>query len=182
MEIDIKSIEEQYVRIYKSSSGGSVYLHPLHGKDELADNLEACKILADHGHKIELLPIIPSCEIELRKKYLPEVLCNKNPDVRINGQLIGDIKRPGKGVLIKKSVISRQILSAAKQKVDIAIINLHERRYTVQDVKKGVVGALQPDRNRSISVVWVITNSRNLFTISRQIVFDDSVYEALIHL
>lgn len=176
--MDLELVRE-YVRVYQSLSGGYIDLHPLHGKDELCENLEACKILADHGYQIEMLPSLPSNETELRKKFLPEVFCNKNPDVRINGELLGDIKTPDKHLLVKKTTISRQILSAAKQKVDIAILNLHNREYSVQDVKKGIVGALQPDRNRSIKQVWVITKNRNIFTLKRQMAFYNIVYEAL---
>jgi hypothetical protein len=144
--------------------------------------MEACIILADHGFTIEILPSLPVCETELRKKFLPDVFGNKNPDVRINGQLLGDIKTPDKNLRIKKSTISRAIFSAAQQKVDIAILNLHERDYSAQDIKKGIVGALQPDRNKSILLIWIITKSRNLFTISRQLVFNDSIYEGLAYL
>jgi hypothetical protein len=182
MDYEIKSKEDEYVRVYQSLSGGYVDLHPLHGNDELIENMVACKILADHGYQIEMLPSLPSGAIELRRKFLRDVFCNKNPDVRINGLLLGDIKTPDKSSLVKKSTISRQILSAAKQKADIAILNLYEREYSFQDVKKGIVGALQPDRNRSILLVWVITKNCNLFTVSRQMAFIDSIYEALVHL
>jgi len=182
MGLEIVSTEREYVRVYQSLSGGYIDLHPLHGKDELRENMEACMILADHGFEIEMLPSLPAGEVELRKKFLPDVFGSKNPDVRINGQLIGDIKTPESNFQVKKSIISGHILSAAKQKVDIAILNLYEGHYTVQDVKKGIVGALQPNRNRSIFLVWIITKNRNLFTVSRQVVFNDSIYEALNHL
>lgn len=182
MDYEIKSKEDEYVRIYQSLHGGHVDLHSLHGKEEFAENMRACKILADHGFQIEMLPSLHSDAIKLRRKFLPDVFRNKNPDVRINGLLLGDIKTPEKNSLVRQSVISRQIFSAAKQKADIAILNLYEREYTVNDVKKGIVGALQPERNKSILLVWLITKNRGLFTISRQIVFDDSFYEALTHL
>jgi hypothetical protein len=154
-------------------------LHPLHGKDELQDNAKACGTLADHGYQIELLPSIAAGEEALRKKWLPEVYASKNPDVRIDGLWIGDIKTPDQSTHVKKSTINWNIYSAAKQKVSIAIINLSNREYTVQDVKKGIVGALQPDRNKSIDQVWVITKSKNLFIAKREMVFDDTIYEAL---
>jgi hypothetical protein len=168
-----------YVTIYESEMGGRVELHLLHGRDELENNLEACKVLADNGYQIQLLPSLPSNEVELRKKLLPDVFGNKNPDIRINNSLIGDIKTPDKNTIVKKSTISREIRSVAKQKAEIAIINLLDRVYSVQDIKKGIVGALQPDRNRCIKSVWVITKKRNVFIVNRIIVFNDSIYEAL---
>jgi hypothetical protein len=61
----------------------------------------------------------------------------------------------------------------------IAIINLFDREFSFQDLKKGIVGALQPERNKSIQQVWVITKRRNLFIIRRELVFDDTLYEVL---
>ena len=154
-------------------------MHPLHGKDELPNNAEACRVLADHGYRIELLPSIAAKDEILRKKWLPDVYADKNPDVRINGVWIGDIKTPDKTGSVKKSKINCNIYGAARQKVDIAIINLFDREYIVKDVRKGIVGALQPDRNKSIVQVWLITKSRGLFLVERKMVFDDTVYEAL---
>ena len=61
-------------------------------------------------------------------------------------------------------------------------MNLFERHYTVQEVKKGVVGALQPERNKTIRFVFIITRQGNLFKIERETVFDDSIYEILEHI
>jgi hypothetical protein len=55
-----------YTKIYHSNSGGSVYLHPLHGADELSCNSEAAVVLADHGHVVELLPAIAAGDIRER--------------------------------------------------------------------------------------------------------------------
>ena len=169
----------EFLRIYESDTGGCVDLHPMHGRDELPNNAEACRILADHAYRVELLPSINEKEQLLRDKWLPDVFGNKNPDVRINGLWIGDIKTPAKNTLIKKSTINGFVYSAAKQKVSIAIINLFGREYTVQDLNKGIVGALQPGRNKSIEQVWVITEKRNLFIVERKMVFEDIIYEGL---
>jgi hypothetical protein len=175
-------MELHYLRVYESNAGGWVDLHPLHGADELPDNLEICKLLANQGYQLELLPCIDQHKPALRQKFLPDVFGNKNPDVRINGILIGDIKTLDKNTIIRKPTISNAISSAAIQKVEVAILNLVDRQYTVQDVKKGIVGALQPNRNRSIGYVWIMTKNKNLFTISRKMVFEDSLYEALDYL
>lgn len=175
-------MELHYLRVYESKSGGWVDLHPLHGADELPDNLEVCRLLADQGYKIELLPCIDKCNPALRQKLLPDVFGYKNPDVRINGAMIGDIKSPGRNDSIKKRTITNAINSAAIQKVQLAILNLNGLDYIIQDIKKGIVGALQPDRNRSISEIWIITKNKNLFTVNRQQVFNDSIYGELNHL
>lgn len=151
----------------------------MHGADELPGNQNACEILADLGYQIQLLPTLPAQETDLRAKLLPDVFGSKNPDVRINGKWIGDIKTPAADIAIRKSTINNDIASAAKQKVQIAIINLTGREYTIQDIKKGIVGALQPDRNKSIEQVWIITKNKNLFIAERNDVFNDAIYDKL---
>ncbi|MBO9561884.1 MAG: hypothetical protein J7621_03885 [Niastella sp.] len=175
-------MELQYERVYESISGGWVDLHPLHGADELPENLEACIVIADHGISVELLPCLPANELVLRQQFLPDVFGNKNPDVRINKLLIGDIKTLSERKAVRKATINNAINTAASQRVEVVILNLINRQYAVQDIKKGIVGALQPERNRSIRFVWIITRSRNLFMIDREKVFDDSIYEALNYL
>ncbi|MBO9573676.1 MAG: hypothetical protein J7497_15925 [Chitinophagaceae bacterium] len=171
-----------YLRIYETLTGGAVDIHPLHGVDELPANAEAACILANHGYQIELLPSIPVCEIQARKEWLWDVFDAKNPDVRIDGFLIGDIKTPLPEIPIRKATINRCIYACAKQKVEVAIINLRKKEYTIQDIKKGIIGALQPDRNTSIQEVWIITCAGNLFRAERSQVFDESIYDALNYL
>ena len=165
-----------YTQVHESDSGGWVWQHDLHGEDELQENLEAARILANHGYKIELLPTIEELNTQLRAELLPDVYNNKNPDVRINSVMIGDIKTP---VLATKSSINRAIYRSGQQKAEVAIINLDSKAYTIRDVKTGIVGALQPDRNSSIQQVWIITRTKNLFIVTRQNVYDDSIYEVL---
>jgi hypothetical protein len=107
------------------------------------------------------------------------VVGSKNPDVRINGQIIGDIKTPNISVAIKQSTINRSIYACAQQKVSLAILNLLNRKYAIHDIKKGIIGALQPDRNKTIKEVWVITGTAKLFKAKRAMVFDESIYDQL---
>ena len=169
----------EYLRIYESKTGGYVDLHPLHGEDELPNNAEASRILADHSHRIQLLPLIHAKDKEERLKWLPDVFGNKNPDLRIDGIMIGDIKTPVKSEQIRKSVINGAICECARQKVSVAVINLIDNNYRLHDLKTGIVGALQPERNKSIRFVWIVTKQKNLFKIDRETVFDDSIYEVL---
>ena len=96
----------EYLRIYESDSGGYVDLHPMHGRDELPNNAEASRVLADHAYCVKLLPSFNAKEELLHDKWLPDVFGNKNPDVRINNLWIGDIKTPAKNTLIIKSTIN----------------------------------------------------------------------------
>jgi hypothetical protein len=168
-----------YLRVYESSSGGWIDIHRLHGKEEAKENLIAAKILADLGFYIQLLPCLSMKEAHLRQQLLPDVHGIKNPDIRINGLLVGDIKTPNKTTVIRKAIVNNTIYAAANQKVELVIINLSQCSYTIQDIKKGVVGALQPNRNKSIKQVWIITNAGKVFALSREMVYNDAIYDEL---
>jgi hypothetical protein len=126
----------QYLRIYESQSGGVVDPHPLHGHDEFNNNFEASRIIADYGHCVELLPELKEIEFKLRQRWMNDVVHPKNPDVRIDGIFIGDIKTPNPKFTIKKSTINHFIYKCARQKAYVSIINLMERDYLIKDVKK----------------------------------------------
>lgn len=151
----------------------------MHGADELPANSEAARVLANHGHGVQLLPTLPAANCEERLLFLPDVYGFKNPDIRIDGSLIGDIKTPSIAIGIRQITISRSIHACAQQRVAVAVINLLNRDYAIRDVKKGIIGALQPDRNKSIQQVWVVTTAGNLFKAQRQMVFDESIYSEL---
>ncbi|MBO9633848.1 MAG: hypothetical protein J7578_12090 [Chitinophagaceae bacterium] len=171
-----RSIDCYYVQLYKSSSGGYIDEHLYVSGHDRDDNIRTAVILADKGYAVQLLPDLYSCESELREEYLFDVHQFKNPDARINGQWIADFKKPAKSIPIKKSTISRLIESAAQQKAAIAVLNLSGQEYAIQDIKKGIIGALQPDRNRSIQEVWIITQNKNLFIASRLNVYNEAIY------
>lgn len=126
----------QYLRKYESESGGVVDLHPLHGARELYSNLQASQIIADHGYNVELLPELTEIQVEARKFWISDVAYRKNPDIRINGIFIGEIKTPNPNIPVKKSTINHFISRCAKQKASIAIVNLMFRQYSAQDIKK----------------------------------------------
>jgi hypothetical protein len=167
-----------YTQVYESDCGGWVWQHSLHLPDEILQNLNAYKILADKGYKMEMLPYLVANAKEEREKWIPDVHGTKNPDIRIDGNKIGDIKTPALPVVNQKC-INRLICSAAKQKVQVAVINLSDRDYTIRDIKKGIVGSLQPHINKSIEETWIITRTQNLFIVKREIVFNDVIYDAL---
>lgn len=173
-----QKIIPDYVRVYESVKGGWVDLHPWHGKDELADNMEAAKILADKGHCLQLLPVIDFDGIGLRNALLPDVFGNKNPDVRIVGGRIGDIKKTKKEP-VTKTVISDAIYRAGQQKVEIAILNLFQAKYSSNIIRDGLLSSLQPSRNRTIREVWIITFDRNLLIIPRKMVMAKKFHSVL---
>ena len=151
----------------------------MHGADELQENLEAARILADHGHNIELLPLINENMPDMRSALLPDVFGTKNPDIRIDSVMIGDIKTPSNQI-VSRSVLTSQISSCANQKVQIAVLNLSGKDYVVSDIKTAIMGSINdPNRNKSVQEVWIITKSNNLFKATRQMVAAKTIYSII---
>jgi hypothetical protein len=171
-------MELQYERIYESVTGGWVDLHPLHGKDELRDNLIVCKLLADWGYQLQLLPCLNESDSSLRQQLLPDVSPNKNPDVRINYKIIADIKTPYK-TNVTKTALKGALYRAAQQKVSTVILNLFQSTYSFTNLKDALLATLAPDRNRSIKEVWLITFDNNLLIIPRKMINTRRFYEVL---
>jgi hypothetical protein len=167
-----------YTKIYESATGGSIYLHERHGKDELKENLEACKLLADKGHKIQLLPLLEAKEKDLRAVLLWDVHGEKNPDIRINFSVIADIKTPSKSS-VSKTTLNDCIYRAGQQKVPIVVINLHKANYSFGNIKEALLSALQPERNKSIREIWIITSDNNLLILPRKMVNTRRFYAVL---
>ena len=79
---------EEYIEYY----GGKVMVSPMHGENELQDNLQLASRTANYtGKTVWLLPRISPTQKDasiLRAKYLPKgVFENKNPDFFLNGKL-----------------------------------------------------------------------------------------------
>ncbi|AXY77433.1 hypothetical protein D3H65_27145 [Paraflavitalea soli] len=170
-------MELQYIRVYESISGGWVDLHPLHGEDELEDNLQACKLLAQKGYRLQLLPCLDREETVLRQMLLPDVFGNKNPDVRISNK-VADIKTPQKKE-VTKTALKDAIYRAAQQKVEMVIINLYQATYSFSHIKEALLSTLQTDRNRSIREAWIITHDNNLLIIPRKMINTKKFYTVL---
>jgi hypothetical protein len=167
-----------YTRIYESAAGGCIDLHERHGADELKENLEACKLLADKGHKIQMLPLLEAKEKDLRAVLLWDVFGEKNPDIRINFSVIADIKTPCKSS-VSKTTLNDCIYRAGQQKVPIVVINLHRANYSFGNIKEAMLSALQPDRNKSIREIWIITTDNNLLIIPRKMINTRKFYAVL---
>lgn len=153
-------------------------MHEKHGTDELEENLTACKILADKGYRIQLLPTLEAKDKAMRETLLWDVFGEKNPDIRINNSSIADIKTPGKKK-ISKTNLNDCIYRAGQQKVPIAIINLHLANYSFSNIKEALLSALQPERNKSIREIWIITFDKNLLIIPRKMINTKRFYNVL---
>ncbi|THU38407.1 hypothetical protein FAM09_17205 [Niastella caeni] len=81
-------LHQQFFLHYSNTNGGVVLVH------KLIDNTESDfplliaigTVLANEGKKVELLPKLHEKDVDFRRKVLPGVRMNKNPDLRINGE------------------------------------------------------------------------------------------------
>ncbi|WP_313418817.1 CdiA C-terminal domain-containing protein [Sphingobacterium multivorum] len=74
---DLKQ-QQDYVKEYKNDKGGLVEVHPDYDPKDQLINLEKAKVLADHGYKVKIRPVVNADKV-------------KNPEFEVNG-LISDLK------------------------------------------------------------------------------------------
>jgi hypothetical protein len=79
-------LHQQFILHYSNTNGGIVLIHKLvDTSDSDYELLIAIGIvLANEGKKVELLPKLHEKDVDFRRKVLPGVRMNKNPDYRIN--------------------------------------------------------------------------------------------------
>ena len=101
---------------------------------DFQDKLNVSNALADSGKEVEISPIIPEAEKELRNKILPGVIGNKNPDLRVNGEYY-EVRRPKNS---NARAISQNIRKASHQAANVIII-LNEKvdKQELERITKG---------------------------------------------
>jgi Contact-dependent growth inhibition CdiA C-terminal domain len=144
---------QEYLFIYESLTGGCVFLHPSHFKDEIMDNLIYARTLADKGYTVYLLPYINEQGI-------------KNPDALINGKIV-DFKCPKYSTKLN-TAIQNAIKTASKQGVDIVTVFLDNPNLTNRDIKRALIASFQKGWNTSIEEIWLIFSDFNLVQINRE--------------
>lgn len=168
-----------YKRIYESKLKTCVDLHDLHEQDEVVANTEASKRVADQEYDVELLPSIEIADTTARQQWLSDVAEGKNPDMRIDKKLIGDIKTPAGIGELSKGMISKAVYRAGKQRAQIILLNLYQCAYSYRTVKQGLLSALDADRNKSISMIWIISNKGYFIQLDRRNIRNESLYYIL---
>jgi hypothetical protein len=81
-------LPQQYILHYITNKGGVVLIHKL--VDDSVSDYELLIaigiVLANEGKKVELLPTLHEKDVDFRRKVLPGVRMNKNPDLRVDGE------------------------------------------------------------------------------------------------
>jgi SPP1 gp7 family putative phage head morphogenesis protein len=153
----------------EGKKGGYVDIHELADKNKLKEHIEASKVLADKGNKIELLPEINAKDVANRKLYFPELKNNKNPDARFNG-ILGDFKIPD-NKLVTKLTIKNALKTTSEKEVSICAISLLNKDYRMQEIFSQIRGSLlDKKKNKSIKEVWLILKDKHVLKIPRGLI------------
>jgi hypothetical protein len=159
---------EEYRLIYESPiSNGKVYLHPKHSKNEIIENSEIGKRLADYN-KVVLLP-----------RYV-EAKSVKNPDAIIDGQL-ADFKSPRHAHNFEGAV-QGCVSKANKQRVAIVVINIDNPVATKEAIQEGIRKAffIEASRNRYIKEVWLLYKDGALVELTKEEIKNLSYWDKIL--
>ena len=114
--------QHRFETVYENINGGSIKIHADYQPKEDTDILrEIAFEKAQSGNKVEILPELLKNQQELRQILVPDAIGNKNPDLRINGELV-EVKatKTSKGRAIKDR------LEVAAGQANKVILNLPE--------------------------------------------------------
>jgi hypothetical protein len=160
--------KEGYSLMYRSSKGGSIFRHPLHGASELSDNMKTAKKLADKGDSVWLLPNIdPQTKNNalkaIRNKMMPfRFMKNelKNPDAFIlNHGFTCEFKTIYGNA---KNTVKNDIRGAIGQANNI-VLNVKSDITESEFFRQMKGQCLRSSSFESITVIW----KRRVITISR---------------
>lgn len=147
--VDKNTLEKlEYVRQEGAGTGhGYLDIHTL--ADKTPANKTIGKLLADSGHKVKLLPDVPSNKPDLRKKLIPEgVKPNKNPDAMIDNRIF-EFKTIESQTY---NAVSQELRKAGNQ-ADNILIRIPEAMDDVI-INRAIRGRVKNKKN--IREVWVM--------------------------
>ena len=137
--IDTKVYEKHS---FNKSNGGFIAIDKSHPKKELKHDLPIAEILQDTGgHRVYI-------------EKVGKVKKEKYPDYKVDGSK-ADLKTIEKYTNLKRT-IQEKIESANDQNVKICVIECEPKHFDNDLFYRRIKGALNPDRNHSITEVWVV--------------------------
>lgn len=148
-------------------NGVKLEVHPLHGKQELAENIDISRLLKkfDKEAKIKLLPIIEEKYADAKKMYLPDSYLRKfpkkNPDVLYNN-------KPFEYETASNSKSSIQnAIKAGKKQAENIVIHISEDM-DISEATRIVKGQLKHYEGKESLQVWLINNTEKIEFIIKQ--------------
>jgi hypothetical protein len=145
-------LHKQFLLYYSNLNGGIVLVHKLVDSCESDFKLliDIGIVLANEGKKIELLPKLHEKDVDFRRKVLPGVRMNKNPDLRINGEY-WEVEAP-EWPYRKNSIINR--IRRGREQAD-AVIIFFAKEINIKSVEKIIFEKLGDHRGFKKAEVWV---------------------------
>ncbi|NNV54541.1 phage minor head protein [Limnovirga soli] len=146
-------INNVYSKITRTKSmNADVYVASLADKNDLAQNIQLSRQLAEFGEEVYIRPHTNETHA-------------KNPELKIGGT-IGDFKVDPKLTTIEKFV-RNSIDGANKQACNIPVIVIDAKRYNKEEIWQALYGELKsPTRKKNISHVWLMLD-KQLIKFSR---------------
>lgn len=139
-------------RYFSEESGGYVVAHANADKSDFSENFEVGKVMANNGYRIEILEHLQTDGI-------------KNPEYRVNG-LISDLKTPDpKKYKTLVGGIKGGFRSAAKQRLDNAVIHIVDLNEPLVEIMKGLRNGFT--HHKAINFVFVLKGDK-VVRISRE--------------
>jgi hypothetical protein len=145
-------LHQQFILHYSNTNGGVVLIHKLVDSTESDYQLLIAIgiVQANEGKKVELLPKLHEKDVDFRRKVLPGVRMNKNPDLRINGEY-WEVEAPEWPY--KKTNINTRIRKGQEQ-AD-ALIVFFFKDVNVNSVEAIVKGRFKLHQNFKKAEIWV---------------------------
>jgi hypothetical protein len=145
-------LHHQFILHYSNTNGGVVLIHKLVDTNDSDYELLVAIgiILANEGHKTELLPKLHERDVDFRNKVLPGVRLNKNPDLRIDGEY-WEVEAPQWPY--KRLSIDRRIRKGQEQ-ADSLIIHF-AKEINIKSVEKIIQARFKEHRKFEKAEIWI---------------------------
>ena len=167
--------------LYSTAQGfdkGLLRTHDLTDANKKNQHIELGTVLAQKGHRVDLLPEIHSNDKDARKLYFPELATNNfsNPDTRING-ILADFKIPD-AETIDNRTISNAIKETDNKGISMCVIDLVNKNYRMQTVLATLRGVLKDNNRPNIKTVWLVLND-NVIMLPREIITNKNFFKII---
>lgn len=145
-------LHQQFILHYSDTNGGVVLIHKL--VDNTDSDFELLIsigiVLANEGKKVELLPKLHENDVDFRRKVLPGVRMNKNPDLRINGEY-WEVESP-KWPYKKLSIDNR--VRKGQEQAD-ALIIFFFKEVSIKTVERIIFARFKEHQKFKKAEIWV---------------------------
>jgi hypothetical protein len=145
-------LHQQFIIHHSNTNGGVVLIHKLVDADDGDFELLVAIgiVLANDGEKVELLPKLQERDVDFRRKVLPGVKMNKNPDLRINEEY-WEVESPDWPY---KDININNRIRRGQEQAD-ALIIYFQKPVNIRMVERIIKGRFKIHRTFRKAEIWV---------------------------